>query len=155
MAYGIQFFDNEHTLQMSNNSKNSRILFAGQGQPANPEDNAILLDLDVFAFDFTVSTGLILPRCAPVKYQFDNYTSNAKLNNTLNINSAYGTNNATNSGDANGYFDLAQILSQATDYDDSYLRVDKGDSFPTGSNNSNLTWAETRANFAPIVVYYG
>tara|TARA_R100000152_G_C6763655_1_gene188111 strand:+ start:396 stop:851 length:456 start_codon:yes stop_codon:yes gene_type:complete len=151
MAYGVKFYDSDGEAQQSNDSKNSRILFAGTGSPPNPTDGAQLLYLDGYGFNFSLNTGLVLCRCAPVKYEFDNYTSTADLGNTLDINGPIGT--ASNPSD--NTFDLAHILSQATDYDSTYLWVDHGDSLPTGANVSNISWSEARADFAPIVVYYG
>lgn len=150
MAYGIEFYDADGDLQMFD-ARNSRILHAGTGSPPVPTDNAVLLNLDSFGFPFSVNNGIVLCRCAPVKYEFDNYTSTADLGNTLDINLPPGTQSSENST----RFNLSHIFSQATDYDSTYLRVDKGSSIPTGGNNSSINWSQARADFAPVIIYYG
>ena len=116
-----------------------------------PTNNAILLNLDSFGWPFHRTKGIILCRCAPVQYEFDNYTSTADLTNSLDINHPPGTQSTENGTK----FNMTHILSQATKYDDTYLKVDHGDDIDCDNDESGLAWEDARADFAPVIIYYG
>jgi len=148
--YGLLWTDAGGRGQSQDNT-NSRILFAGQGSAPNDQNGAILLNLHSFNNPFNLQTGLVLPRCAPVKYSMDLYQSTPINNNSLDVNGDIGGS----SHPSDNTFDLSHIFSQGTYYNDNYIQVDFTD-VTSGQNQSfNGGWSEVRADFAPIVVYYG
>ena len=148
--YGLEW-TTPHNKTLYHTMRNSRILFAGTGTPPNPNNGEILLNLQGLGYPFSENIGLVLTRCAPVKYQIDNYTSNAATSNSFDLNGNVGAN----SHPSDDTFDLSHIFSQAIFYNDNYIQADLVPT--TGANNNafNGGWDEVRADFAPIVVYYG